>query len=84
MKKEKIIDIILMVVIVVCVFMLLSECDKGQRNKESNVSWSLTKNEQKHILKELNKRNVGDCIIEPFKDGWKCTDAEGKIYIVKK
>jgi len=49
-----------------------------------SIPWSLTKAEQKYILEELNKKNVGDCIVEPFKDGWKCTDAEGRIYIIKR
>ena len=80
MKKEKIIDIIFVIFIIICIFIF----SESQRHKESNVSWSLTENEQKFILENLNKKDVGNCILEPLKDGWKCTDKNGKIYIVRK
>ena len=36
-----------------------------------------------YITAELDRRSAGDCVLEPIKDGWKCTDKEGKVYKVK-
>jgi hypothetical protein len=80
--KEKIIDGFLLLIIIALVFALLIKYGEGQRRKEANLSWSLSKAEQKLILNELNKKNVGDCIVEPILKGWKCTDNQGKIYTI--
>ena len=36
------------------------------------------------IMVELNKRQVGDCILERYDYGWVCTDKEGRRYVIKK
>ncbi len=82
--KDKIIDGFLLLIVIVCVFGLLISWGIGQRNKKANLSWSLTKSEQKHIMEKLNVRYVGDCELEPIPGGWKCTDEQGKVYKVKK
>ena len=82
MRKEKVIDSILLILLIACIFGLLIKLGEGQRHKEANLPWSLTKAEQKHILTELNKKAVGDCVVEPIIRGWKCTDNQGKIYII--
>jgi len=86
MENKKImrrtIDVIMIIAIILCIFAFLNQCDKEMERR--SIPYSLTKAEQQYILEELNKKNVGDCIVEPFKDGWKCTDAEGRIYIIKR
>jgi len=78
---RKTIDIVLIIAIILCLFALINKCDKEMKRR--SIPYSLTKAEQKYILSELNKRNVGDCIVEPYESGWKCTDAEGRIYVIK-
>ena len=82
--KDKIIDGFLLLVVIVCVFGLLISWGEGQRRKKANLSWSLTKSEQKHIMEELDARSAEDCVLEPIPGGWKCTDRQGKVYVVKK
>ena len=84
MKRIKITDMLFLIVIIILVLFFFIEWNKGQRNKEINRSWSLSKSEQKLIITELDKKNVGDCSIEPILRGWKCTDNQGKIYIIEK
>ena len=83
MKRIKFTDVLFLIVIIILAFFLLIEWNKDQRNKETNYSWSLSKMERKWILTELNKRNVGDCTIEPIPRGWRCTDNQGKVYIIE-
>ena len=82
--KDKIIDGLLLLVVIVCVFGLLISWNEGQRRKKDNMSWSLTKAEKQHIMEELNARGVGYCELEPIPSGWKCTDNGGKVYVVKR
>jgi hypothetical protein len=82
--KDKIIDWVLLIVVIICVFGLLISWGIGQRNKKANLSWTLTKAEQKYIMEELNARGAGYCELEPIPGGWKCTDAQGKIYVVQR
>ena len=83
MKRIKIPDVLFLIIIIFLAFFLLIEWNKGQRNKEINHSWPISKVERKWILTELNKRNVGDCTIEPIPRGWRCTDSQGKTYIIE-
>jgi len=57
---QKIIDIILIVAIIVCVFALLNQCDNEIERR--NVPYSLTQSERQYILENLNKRNANNCI----------------------
>lgn len=82
--KDKIIDSVLLLIVIVCVFGLLISWGEGQRRKKDNMSWSLTKAEKQHIMEEFNARYVGDCELEPIPGGWKCTDDQGKIYVVQR
>ena len=36
-----------------------------------------------YITAELDRRNVGNCVLEPIDGGWKCTTHDGKVYKVK-
>ena len=82
--KDKIIDGLLLLVVIICVFGLIISWNEGQKNKKAAPSWSLSKVEKKHIMENLNARYVGDCELEPIPGGWKCTDDQGKIYVVQR
>ena len=82
--KERVMDGVFLFVIIICIFGLLVAWGEGERLKKDNLSWSLTKTERDYIMKELDKRSVGDCMLEPIPGGFKCTDNEGKVYKVSK
>ena len=81
--KERVMDGVFLFVIIICIFGLLVAWGEGERLKKDNLSWALTKAEQKYIMEELNARGAGYCELEPIPGGWKCTDEQGKIYVVK-
>ena len=82
--KERVMDGVFLFVIIICIFGLLVAWGEGERLKKDNLSWSLSKAEQKYIMEELNARGAGYCELEPIPGGWKCTDDQGKVYKVTK
>ena len=81
--KERVMDGVFLLIVIACVFGLLVSWNDGQRRKNDN-SWSLSKAERKLIMEELDKRGAGYCVLEPIPSGWKCTDQQGKIFVVRK
>jgi len=78
MRKEKIIDGFLLIIIIACVFGFIIQL----RERQAIRPWSLTKAEGHYIMQELDSRGVGDCVVEPVILGWKCTDKAGEIYLI--
>jgi hypothetical protein len=82
--KERVMDGVFLFVIIICIFGLIVAWGEGERLKKDNLSWSLSKAERKHIMKELDAKGVGDCTLEPVPGGWVCKDANGNIFKVKR
>jgi hypothetical protein len=81
--KEKVINGVLLLIVIACVFGLLISWGDGQRRKNDN-SWALSKAERKHIMEELDAKGVGDCTLKPVPGGWVCKDANGNIFKVRR
>lgn len=71
--------VMIMLLVVLSVFFSI-QIGQRIRNRELAEPWTLSKAETKHIMANLDKRNVGDCVLEPTYYGWKCTDRDGKVY----
>ena len=73
-KINKIVDWSLFTITVMLTILFVRACDSKVH------PWSLSKAEGRYIMEELDRRGVGDCVIEPTIYGWKCTGHDGKVY----